>query len=403
MHRPPRFAATVAAMALAGVLTLGGTAVAASGVRGQHAQDARMVGAGQPASRSAVPWSKVGPGWTLVTDTTANPFAAPPTSGATTLYLVNPAGGKYVIYHWAHVPADGGVYLSGWSGDGKRAMVDVPRSATSSSDQLDQLTLASGKLARLRLPASAHTISYTRPDGLAVLAYRILTSPRRVQLVRYNLSGTLEKVLFTLKPANDDGGFLNLSPSPVYNPSGTEIALTSAPAGPTGTERTVVISNAGGLIRRFRSADSCKFVGWWTASQLLTTNCAGTRLFLTPVGGAKPAPLTPASTSLYEYVNDAWRLAGHVYIQQYDVACGTGSLGVLRNGSLASVPVPNTTNGLVIVTASASKLLVVTQGCMGSSGLLWFNPASSAERQVLKQNDGQGVTDWVPYYRLNRG
>jgi hypothetical protein len=40
---------------------------------------------------------------------------------------------------------------------------------------------------------------------------------------------------------------------------------------------------------------------------------------------------------------------------------------------------------------------------MGSSGLLWFNPANSSEVQVLNRNQGQGVVDWVPYYELDRG
>jgi hypothetical protein len=56
-----------------------------------------------------------------------------------------------------------------------------------------------------------------------------------------------------------------------------------------------------------------------------------------------------------------------------------------------------------VVTASAAKLLIVSQGCMGSSGLLWFTPRSSAELQVLKKNQGQGVIGWVPYYKLNHG
>ena len=83
MHCRPRIATSIAAMTLAVGLILGGTAVATAGVHGQHAQAARLVGAGRTASRSAVPWSRVGPGWTLVTYTTATPFAARPKAGAT--------------------------------------------------------------------------------------------------------------------------------------------------------------------------------------------------------------------------------------------------------------------------------------------------------------------------------
>jgi TolB protein len=395
-----RIAAPLVALTLAIGVTLGGAAIATAGVHDKHAQLAGTVGAGRTASRSAVPWSKVGTGWTLVTYSTATPFAAQPQTGATTLYLVNPSGGKYVMYRWPHVPADGGVHLLGWSGDGKRAMLEVAKSPKSSAEQLDQLTLASGKLTRLRLPASASPISYTRPDGLAVLAYRLLASPLRIQLARYNLSGRLEKVLVTLKTTSNNGGFVNIGQSSPYNPDGTALALTAAPGGVTAAEHAVLVSNAGGLIRRYRSADSCLVAGWWTASQLLTGNCATKRLFVTPVSGAKPSPLT-ASTSPGRFVQDAWRLAGHVYVQLTGPACGTGSLGVVRNRRLATVPVPKLAAGATIATASASKLLIVAERCMGSSGLLWFNPRNSAEVRVLGQNQGQGVTGWVPYYEVN--
>jgi hypothetical protein len=399
MNRRLRIATPVAALSLAVGLTLVGTAVATAGVRGQHGQHARMLGTGRSASQSSVPWRKVGPGWALVTYTTATPFAARPRPGATTLYLVDPAGGKYVMYRWPHVPADGGVSLLAWSGDGKRAMLQV-YTRNSSVGQLDQLTLATGRLSRLKLPTSASPISYTRPDGEAVLAYRLLGSPPRVQLVRYSLSGALEKVLFSLKTTSDNGGFINIGRSSPYNPSGTAIVLTAAPGGVTAPERMVLISNAGGLIRQYRSTNSCLFVGWWTAGQLLTLNCAGKRLFTTPISGAKPTPLTPASTSPLRDVQDGWRLAGQVYVQLTGPACGAGSVGVVRGGRLANVRAPG---GATIVTASTSRFLIVTEHCMGSSGLQWFSPRNSAAVRVLGQNRGQGVIGWVPYYELNGG
>jgi hypothetical protein len=402
MHCRPRISRLFAAITLAVGLTLGGTTVATAGVHGQHAQAARMVGAGRTASRSAVPWSRVGPGWALVTYTTATPFASPPKTGATTLYLVDPAGGKYVMYHWPHVPSYGGVGLVAWSGDGRRAMLYVAKGPTSTAEQIEQLTLANGTLSRLPLPVSAFPTGYTRPDGLAVLAYRTLVSPPEVQLARYSLSGRLEKILFTEK-TNGNGGFVNISESSPYNPDGTALALTVAQSGITTPGHSVLITNGGVLTRRYRSADSCLVLRWWTASQLLTANCAAKRLFVTPVGGARPIPLTPASAPPYRYVGDAWLLAGHVYVQVNGPSCGSGSLSVMRGGRLANVPVPKVRRGATIVTAGTSELLIQAEGCMGSSGLLWFNPLDSAEVQVLGQNQGQGVTGWVPYYEVNGG
>ncbi len=401
MRRCLLVAAPLAATTLAASLMLSGTAVAASGSSARPGEHVRMVGAGRTASRGAVPWKNVGPGWTLVTYTTATPFAARPKAGATTLYLVDPAGGKYALYRWPRVPAYGGVSLLAWSGDGQRAMLEVAKSPTSNAQQLDQLALASGKLTRLSLPAATFPISYTRPDGLAVLAYHTLSSPAGIQLVRYSLTGALEKVLFTEKISGD--GFIDVSSSSPYNPTGTALATTLIANGRIAPGNTLLISNAGGLVRRYSSAGSCEFVRWWTSASLLTGNCAGRRLFATPIGGGRAVPLTPATTSSFLRVDNAWLLAGHTYVQLYGLACGTGSLAVVRNGHLATVSVPKLGAGPAIVTASTSSLLIVAQQCMGSSGMLWFNPINKTEVKVLSSNQGQGVIGWLPYYELNRG
>jgi TolB protein len=401
MRRHLLIVTPLAALTLAASLALTGTAVAASGAAGQHGPSVRMVGAGRTASRAAVPWKNVGAGWTLVTYTTATAFAARPKAGATTLYLVDPAGGKYTLYRWPHVPSWGGVNLLAWSGDGKRAMLEVAKSPTSDSEQLDQLTLSSGKLTRLALPNSAFPIGYTRPDGLAVLAYLSRTSPAEIQLVRYSLSGALEKVVFTQKTSG--GGSVNPGAASPYNPAGTSLAATVSPNGSMTAGHTDLISNGGGLIRRYSAAGSCEFVRWWTATQLLTGNCAGKRLFVTSVGSGRTTSLTPATTSSFLRLDNAWLLAGHTYVQLYGPACGSGSLGVVRNGRLVSVSVPKLGAGPAIVTASTSRLLIVAQQCQGSSGLVWFNPASKAEVRVLSSNKGEGVIGWVPYYELNRG
>jgi TolB protein len=55
-----------------------------------------MVGAGQVGSRSQVPWAKVGPGWELVQYSSGTIAKHAPT----TLYLVDPYGGRYALYTW---------------------------------------------------------------------------------------------------------------------------------------------------------------------------------------------------------------------------------------------------------------------------------------------------------------
>src|SRR5215469_44488 len=400
MYRHIRITAPFATIAVAAALTVGGAAAAATG--GQHSQAAGMAGAGQTSGRSAVPWSKVGPGWALVTYTTATPFAAPhPQPGATTLYLVDPAGGKYVMHRWPKVPADGGVFLVGWSGDKTRAMLEVAKSPTSSAEQLDQLTLATGKLTRLPLPASDSPLSYTRPHGTAVLAEHFMKSPSEIQIVRYSLSGKLQKVLFTQKTARNGGASFTFGPFSPYNLDGTKIALTFFSGGTKSATQSLLVSNAGGVIRRYGSTDSCVVARWWTSTALLTVNCARSRLFVTPASGARPIALTPGTTSPELFEQNAVELARHTYVQESGPACGSNFLSVVRNGHLDPLS-PAHVSGATIVTASTSSLLIVAERCMGSSSLLWFNPRTKAEVRVLGQNHGQGVIGWPPYYEINR-
>ena len=79
-----------------------------------------------------VPWSQVGPGWMLAmwneaTPTDAGDEVSPgeptPYNAATTLYLVDPKGGRYAITTFA-APGENGQLptLADWSGDGSRAL-----------------------------------------------------------------------------------------------------------------------------------------------------------------------------------------------------------------------------------------------------------------------------------------
>ena len=65
------------------------------------------------------------------------------------------------------------------------------------SGRLEQLTLATGRASHIRLPArvSPFTISYTRPAGQGLLAFRPVHGG--TQLVRLSLTGRLVKVLAT--------------------------------------------------------------------------------------------------------------------------------------------------------------------------------------------------------------
>jgi TolB protein len=79
-----------------------------------------------------VPWSQVGPGWTLAMWNAASPMNSgdefdpdepTPYNAETTLYLVSPEGGRYAITTF-EAPDDGNSLptLADWSGDGSRAL-----------------------------------------------------------------------------------------------------------------------------------------------------------------------------------------------------------------------------------------------------------------------------------------
>src|SRR5690349_1412650 len=85
---------------------------------------------GTEASIESIPWSQVGPGWMLATwspvSGTRPGEDQPPNeptrdAAATTLYLVDPAGGRYLITTFAPPGDKGGPEMVDWSGDGSKA------------------------------------------------------------------------------------------------------------------------------------------------------------------------------------------------------------------------------------------------------------------------------------------
>ncbi len=103
---------------------------------------------GVEAPASAIPWNGVGPGWFLAL---WGPHAAVypgPTiekweQQKTTLFLVDPHGGRYLI---ATLPAPSLYQLYDWSGDGRRALIGTPTMAAHPKPQVEEIDLASGKV-----------------------------------------------------------------------------------------------------------------------------------------------------------------------------------------------------------------------------------------------------------------
>ena len=144
-----------------------------------------------------VPWSEVGPGWMLAMWNEATPSNAgdefepgepTPNNAETTLYLVNPEGGRYAITTF-EAPGENGSLpsLADWSGDGTRALF------TRRGDDLTviEVDLRSGE--RTSFPVKdgfSVTPRYSKPEGKAVLLAEVeRRQTAAASLTRVDLTG----------------------------------------------------------------------------------------------------------------------------------------------------------------------------------------------------------------------
>lgn len=366
-----------------------------------------MLSAGQTGSRAAIPWSLIGPGWALAEVSTAQPASngSATGSGTNVTYLVDPEGGKYLIQTTSGIAPD----LVAWSGDQKEALYASGTQGSPLSYGL--LAVASGDLAPLTLPAGVIPVGFTRPDGLNILAVHQTNS--RYRLERYNLEGAYEATIGTM-------------PRSAGAPTLPRLNALSSPDGTTAVwgvsgDGMELVSNAGGLIRKLRmpgtgAPKSCTPMSWWSAETVLAyCTAAGQpeagQLWLAPVGGGQPAPLTgvSGSPSGQGSMTGAWQAGGAVYItsttftQCQGAPSGPGGQQILQlnsGGAETAVTIPGTKNNHAdIVSGLGGRLLVLAQtSCPGTSSLIWFNPSTNSVQTALTAPATEaGVVSAVPY------
>lgn len=358
---------------VASVMALGAAAGGACG-RSVHSPGTAPT-AGHTGTRAEVPWARVGPGWELVlySHSTARPAFK---NGPTTLYLVDPSGALFVLDSW---PASRLVSLAGWSGDMTRALLGA-------KGGFEQLTLATGQVSKVfAMPAQVSLVGYTRPRGQQLLGMRVAGPalpvpgpPPAVSYARYTLAGKLVKVL-AAGPAGN-------TYIPVYSPDGTMLATP-------GSRGLQLLSSQGKMIRQLTfGAGSCHSGGmyhpvrWWDADTILAAcnvGGDGARLWLVPATGA---PATPLNTPGGPYSTNAWRLPGGLYLQ---ILTQNGSVQIARqrpDGPVVQIGIPGVPADLNdVVTAAGPRLLVqVTMTPGFGYSLLWFNPATGAERWLFR-------------------
>ena len=205
--------------------------------------------AGQTGARADVPWSAVGSGWRLVQPTDA-------TGSSATVYLYDPAGGRYLITDQLPNPAVSAGLVAGRPAGDVRGL---PAAATMSPDSSSwTCTPASWT------PASASYmgsfVSYTQPRGLAVLVTGQVQGADR--LLRYGTDGTLQLTY----PMTVGGQKLHDYYSILYTADGSQLVMQAG-------NYSVLLSNGGDLVQQYplpvRDQLSCRPVKWWTSDTFL--------------------------------------------------------------------------------------------------------------------------------------
>lgn len=381
------------AMALAAAVLATGCASTDSTAGQSPSTVAQPAAHGVQAPIGSVPWSRVGPGWLLAT-------WRPNTENAdTTLYLVDPAGGRYLITTFASSngqPPE----LVDWSGNGSHALLSA------GDDAAILVDLHTGKPTTISVNGHPR---FTRPDGNAILVTNGGDGNGPSTLKRVDLSGAQQLAY----PTDKLGSSFNGSYLPTLD--GTQLVLG------TGTG-LVLVGNDGAVVRQLPSPmprAGCSPLRWWNPTALLarctvhpadpyTTSAVPTQLWQVPLNGGTPTALTAVNPSDGSDPawgadfgdSDAWQLASGTYLQS-SRSCGPRFLSRLTpDGHTTAVTVPGLDGrpaggaGVVGVDGAALDLLAVTApGCDGRRGrslLVRYDPATIASTILLGSpvNDG---------------
>lgn len=268
--------------------------------------------AGQTGARDDVPWSKVGAGWQLIQPLVQD-------NPSHTLYLYDPAGGRYLIFD--QVPNS--ATLVAWSPDGQRAMFQT---YSGDYNRLQELDLHTGELAAGFTQYQGSFVSYTQPRGLAVIVDAQVQGAAR--LLRYGTDGTMQLIY---PPGVSAGG--PLTTDVLYSADGSQFVASLS-------QHPELISNGGQLVRRYplpRPTDTvCQPLKWWTADSFLEA-CGHTvsgafpdSLYLQPITGEAPTPLTPQGTQVSSDYDEAWPLSNGDVLLQRAAGCGVSHYDILH-------------------------------------------------------------------------
>lgn len=396
----------------ASAVALGAISISPAIATASPAADTTAVTHGTEASITDVPWSDVGPGWTLATWSPVTPQmpgrveAAPgePTweTASTTLYLVDPTGNRYAITTFA--PEDShSMALLDWSGDGSHALFGDEYPAP---DTVISVDLHTG--AKTTIQVNGYP-EFTRPDGKAILVSNSygFDNVRPAVLKRMDLGGNVQMTY----PTEQLGGTGQFTGNHLESADGTQLVL--------GTGRSLVVMRNDGTIVRTLAAPmsdgECRAVRWWSADVVLSqcTKKAGSasQLWTVPLDGSAPTALTALNSGQGDdpgFKGDygdgiAWQLPSGTFLQSAG-ACGTMFLSRLTpDGHTTRVDVPGMGDSVRVAGMSGDKLeLLGKVGCGGTTSLVAYDPATNSSSVLLGPPvNGGGVTEAIPYREEN--
>jgi hypothetical protein len=391
-------------VALAAVLAAGCSPATGSIAAHRPAAEAQPAAHGVEAAIGTIPWAQVGPGWMLALWSPAishrpgekgAPNEPDPGKVATTLYLVDPAGGRYPITTF---PPGSTARLLDWSGDRSHALFYATKPGSSHNETAIAVDLRNGNQTTVAL-GDGGPIGYARPDGTAVLTSKG-HYPDPPSLQRVDLSGKQE-LTYPVGPDYKGGA--------LPTPDGVQLVL--------GSSKGLALMGSDGTPGKQLpvpgNLTTCSPVRWWTSTVVLARCSDDNRfshtiqLWQVPVDGTAPTALTAVNSGggndpgFSGDLGDtnAWQLPSGTFTQSIG-GCGTVFLSRLTpDGHASRVKVPGVSNSVIVNGVSGDKLvLVATAGCGPGTSLLAYDPAANTFSTLLGPTvNGGSVTQAIVF------
>lgn len=318
-----------------------------------------MLGLNAQASRTSVPWSLVGSGWILATGSVS-------AQSRVSLYLIDPDGGRYLIG-----PVPSGTLLADWSGDGQRALFVSPSGPSfvrslGLTTAVDVMDVRTGSTSGFKLPpGDPPTVSFTRPDGTALLVERIPAMAGAVSAGRYSLAGSVQQVY----PVAYFGY--------TESPDGTLLAATTQNGG------TDIITNSGRPVRVTAPPAGGTYCSssWWDDTNLLESCRNG--YWLQAWEGGTPTELIRTEDG----GEPLWKLpSGYYSYSSPGVACAVTLVKLDPDGAVTRLQPPGMANSATLAglgTYEGRLAIVASPGsCSHRSGapttleVAWYDPVT---------------------------